>query len=546
MTFPRKNAAMLTAAVALVALTLTSVLAATPDAWWRDAVFYEIFVRSFADASAGPLAGDGIGDLQGLIDHLDYLNDGNPQTTADLGVTALWLMPINPSPSYHGYDVTDYFAVNPQYGDVALMKRLVTEAHRRGIRVIVDFVPNHASSRHPLFLRAVAGGPGTPERRMFRFAPQPEQPRNPWGYPNWHRTRDGFYYGFFGADMPDWNFRDPAVTEHHRRAAEFWLREVGVDGFRLDAVRYLYENGDQQQDLPETKAWLRDFTAYCHSIKPDAFVVGECSASTTITADYLNEHALDSLFEFDFARATLASVRYELGWVYAHQLDRIQHDYTAPDDAATFLSNHDQNRVASELGGDTRALKFAAGLLLTAPGVPFLYYGEEIGMTGRKPDPDLRTPMQWTSAPGAGFSTAAPWHAVNAGADIRNVATESADPTSLLASYRTLIRLREDSPALRHGAPVAATVVADNVCVEARQTDRELVLVLANFNTSPVARPVVSIAASNLRATWTVENGLGSEAVAPPAPAADGSVKDWTPVAELPPQSVTVIRYRKP
>ncbi len=538
---PRVLAAMILATVA------SGPLFAGTAAWWRDAVFYEVFVRSFADAARGPLAGDGVGDLEGLIEHLDYLNDGKPASGTDLGVTALWLMPVNPSPSYHGYDVTDYFGVNPQFGDVALMKRLVTEAHRRGIRLIVDLVLNHASSRHPLFLRAVAGGPAAPERREFRFAPLPEELEGPWGTPVWHRAADGsFYYGLFSAEMPDWNFRDSAVTAHHRRVADFWLRDIGVDGFRLDAVRYFFEDGEQQQDLPATIAWLRDFTAYCHTIKPDSFVVGEVAARTSITSDYLNRRALDSDFEFDFARATIWAVRDGLAGIYAQQLQRMQRAYVARDGWSTFLSNHDQDRVASQLDDDPRKLRFAAELLFTAPGVPFLYYGEEIGMTGRKPDPDLRTPMQWTGAPGAGFSPAAPWHAVNADSARCNVAVESADPHSLLALYRQLIRLREGSPALRHGEPVPATVAADNVYVAMRQAADEVVLILANFNPVAVARPAVSASPSNLRPGWKATGGLGAEPLATLAPAADGSFRDWSPVAELPGQSVTVIRWRKP
>jgi glycosidase len=362
----------------------------------------------------------------------------------------------------------------------------------------------------------------------------------------WHRTRDGFYYGLFSAEMPDWNFRDPAVTAHHRRVADYWLREVGVDGFRLDAVRYFFEAGEQQQDLAETKAWLRDFTAYCHSVKPGSFVIGECAAGTTIASDYLNRGSLDSLFEFDSARAIIAAVRYGLAGIFAQQQARMQRAYASADDWAMFLGNHDQERVASQLGDDARKLKFAAELQLTSPGVPFIYYGEEIGMTGRKPDPDLRTPMQWTGAPGAGFSTVPPWHAVNADVPRRNVAAESANKGSLLSLYRYLIRLNEDSPALRRGDPVPATVAAANVYVAVRQIDDEVVLVLANFNPDPVRQPGVSAAASRLRADWTAKNELGSQAVAPLVPAADGSFRDWVPVAELPGQSVTVIRWRKP
>jgi alpha-amylase len=202
--------------------------------------------------------------------------------------------------------------------------------------------------------------------------------------------------------------------------------------------------------------------------------------------------------------------------------------------------------VAGQLEGDDRKLRFAAELFLTAPGVPFIYYGEEIGMTGRKPDPDLRTPMQWTGAPGAGFATATPWHAVNPDYQQRNVAVESADNTSLLALYRRLIRLNADSPALRRGAPVAVTGTADNVYAAMRQTDDEVVLVLANFNPGPVQPPPLSAVASHLRAGWKASSELSPGPVAPLAPAGDGSFHDWVPVAELPGQTVTVIRWRRP
>jgi alpha-amylase len=311
-------------------------------------------------------------------------------------------------------------------------------------------------------------------------------------------------------------------------------------------VRYFFEDGERQQDLAETKAWLRDFTAYCHAIKPDSFVVGEVAASTTITADYLNHHSLDSDFEFDFARATIWAVRDGLAGIFAEQQARMQRAYAAADDWSTFLDNHDQERVASQLAGDPRKLRFAAELQLTSPGVQFIYYGDELGMTGRKPDPDLRTPMQWTGAPGAGFSTAPPWHAVNPDFGRRNVAAELADPGSLLSLYRRLIRLNESSLALRRGQPVAVTVAAPNVYAAMRQADGEVVLILANFNPEPVREPRVSAAASRLQATWQVTDELNPEAVAPLKPAGDGSFRDWAPVAELPGQSVTVIRWRKP
>jgi len=180
--------------------------------WWQDRVFYEIFVRSFADATTGPLANDGIGDFQGLIEKLDYLNDGDPATTTDLGITGLWLMPINPSPSYHGYDVTDYYGVHPQFGTREDFERFLAEAHHRGIRVIVDLVLNHSSSMHPRFLHALRGDPES--RDWYIFVPPDEVPATlgPWGQQVWQEKQGQHYLGIFWSGMPDLNYRNPAVT----------------------------------------------------------------------------------------------------------------------------------------------------------------------------------------------------------------------------------------------------------------------------------------------------------------------------------------------
>jgi alpha-amylase len=451
--------------------------------WWRDTVFYEIFVRSFADSTTGPLASDGIGDFQGLIDRFDYLNDGDPATTTDLGITAVWLLPIYASPSYHGYDVTDYFATNPDYGDLALFKKLVVEAHHRGIRVILDLVLNHASSEHPLFKQAIREDATPAQSDVFIFSPVAKQAAGPWGDRCWH-YRDGiFYYGIFDSGMPDWNFLNHAVTEHHRKVAAFWLKEVGVDGFRLDAVRYFFEQGDSLQDLAETKRWLHQFADYCRELKPDAYLIGEAWTDTEGAADYVKSAGLDSTFEFDLAKALIESASFASPAIVARRLERTRAAY--PEAVfGTFLANHDQERILTQLGGDRSKARLAALLQFTAPGIPFIYYGEEIGMQGKKPDPDLRTPMQWTPGENAGFTDGTPWHPVNKDYPKVNINTEAASPDSLLSLYRQLVRLRAQSPALRSGTSIAGfTYEGRGLYADLRESPTDIVLVVVNTTT---------------------------------------------------------------
>ena len=207
--------------------------------WWNDSVFYEIFVRSFKDSN-----GDGIGDLNGLIEKLDYLQD--------LGVTGLWLMPIHPSPSYHGYDVTDYYSINPDYGTLDDFKRLVTEAKQRNIRIIIDYVLNHTSTEHPWFV--ASQDPQSPYRDWYVWS------KTDPGQEHWHRAANGdYYYGFFGEHMPDLNYTNPEVTEKMNDVARFWLQDIGIDGLRLDAAKYLVEEGTVIQNSDSTHEWYKNF-----------------------------------------------------------------------------------------------------------------------------------------------------------------------------------------------------------------------------------------------------------------------------------------------
>ena len=496
-----------------VAATAAPPTAAAPG-WWQDRVFYEIFVRSFADATTGPLANDGIGDFQGLIEKLDYLNDGDPATTTDLGITGIWLMPINPSPNYHGYDVTDYYGVHPEFGTRQDFERFLAEAHRRGIRVIVDLVLNHSSSQHPRFVQALRGDPAS--RDWYIFVPPDAVPTTlgPWGQQVWQEKQGQHYLGIFWAGMPDLNYRNPAVTAEAERIAEFWLRKMNVDGFRLDAIRHLIEDGDVMTDTPETRAWLRAFQARLRQIEPDVLTIGEVWASTEAVSEYIAEDALDLAFEFDLATAILDAARTGTKAKLAYTLDNVAASYPA-NRYATMITNHDQNRVASELGEDTARLKLAAGLLLTAPGVPFVYYGEEIGQIGEKPDEMIRNPMPWSSAAHGGFTQAnRPWEPLQPGHATRNVAVQDADPASLLNHYRRLIRLRQAEAALSRGSFRSIETGREDVIAWERAAEGRRLIVVANLSDATIGDfPVpgsdgAAVAAELLHATPVVAGAV--------------------------------------
>lgn len=426
------------------------------DVWWQDAVFYQVFVRSFADSTDGPLAGDGVGDIRGLIERLDYLNDGDPDTHDDLGITAIWLMPITASPSYHGYDTTDYKLINPDYGTNDDMLELIRECRERGIRVIIDLVLNHCSNRHPWFLDALHED--SEKRDWFIWVDEDPGFRGPWGQRVWHRAdargRDGvgIYYGIFSERMPDLNFRNPEVTEAAYDIATFWLADMGIDGFRLDAIRHLIENGRIQDNTPETHDWLRGFFEHCKSVRDDAFLVGEVWADSDDVSRYVGDQ-MDTAFEFTLGYRIVDAISQQNAGVLVDQLRRIISLY--PHGMyATFLRNHDQPRTRSELGGCEASARLAATILLTLPGVPFIYYGEELGMEAVKSrgDTSLRTPMPWNDGELGGFSSAEPWQPFADGRSAANVLTQTGDPDSMLSLHRRLIRLRQTHSALRTGA----------------------------------------------------------------------------------------------
>src|SRR5437867_5357319 len=439
--------------------------AAVAPAWTRGAVCYEVFVRSFYDSN-----GDGIGDLKGLIEKLDYIDK--------LGASCIWLMPVAASPSYHGYDVSDYYNVEPAYGTNDDFKRLMKEAHRRGIVVLVDLVLNHSSSEHPYF-QAALHDTTSPYRAWYRFAPTARGK-------DWHHApvRDEYYYGLFWSGMPDLNYDTPAVREEAKRIATFWLRDMGVDGFRLDAVPYLVEEASCLAGCPGTHAFLREYAAHVRAVKPDAYTVGEVWGSINAMLPYYPDQ-LTSYFGFELADSLLSAVRHGSAAGLLGGYLRLQ-DTLPSYRWSPFLSNHDGTRVMTALGSDLSRARIAATLLLTLPGLPFIYYGEEIGMTGDKPDPRIRTPMQWSPHSGVGFTTGTPWEAPQPDSITTNVALEEADPGSLLNLYRRLIHLRRENQALATGTLVPLTANNPHVAAYLRSAGDHAVLVVANVGATPV------------------------------------------------------------
>jgi glycosidase len=460
-----------------------------PNPWWNDTVFYEVFVRSFYDSD-----GDGVGDINGLIERLDYINDGDPATTDDLGVTGLWLMPIMESPSYHGYDVVDYFQVDREYGRNEDFERLIEEAHARGMRVIVDLVLNHTGRDHPWFQESL--DPDSERRDWYVWADENPGYPGPWGQRVWHGTaaagEQDYYYGVFWEGMPDLNLANPEVTEAVQEAARFWLEDMGADGFRLDAVKHLIEDGRIQENTPATHEWLREFYTFYKDVEPEAFAVGEAWTSTRQVLDYTGDE-VDIAFQFDLAADIVNSSEVGIG----------------------------------NLFGDE-----------------FIYYGEEIGMMGVKPDEDIRLPMQWSSGNAAGFSEGTPWRPPYEDYQERNVAAQEGDPDSLLNHYRTLIQLRNSHESLRMGDWLLVDTRPGHLLAFIRHIADEMILVLVNPGKNAISDYTLNLPEGPLTDPMEASLLFGEGSVVAPAVNAAGGFTEYAPLPSLPPQSTFIIQLR--
>jgi alpha-amylase len=505
--------------LALLAATLIAHPGAaqqTAPAWTRGAVCYEIFVRSFQDSD-----GDGIGDLPGLTSRLDYI--------AGLGATCVWLMPVAESPSYHGYDVSDYYRVEADYGTNDDFRHFTDEAHRRGIRVLVDMVLNHSSNRLPAF-RAALRDTASPYRSWFRFSPTPRG-RGPFGE-GWHRSsvREEYYYGAFSRVMPDLDYHTPAVREEAKRIATFWLREMHVDGFRLDAVPFLVEDGECLRECAGTYAFLHEYAEHVRSVNPEAYTIGEATwGPLTELLPYYPDQ-LTSYFAFELRDSLVSALRTGQAAGLLGGYLRLQ-DTLPAYRWSPFLSNHDQTRVMTSLGGDMARAKLGATLLLTLPGLPFIYYGEEIGMTGDKPDERIRTPMQWRPGAGTGFTTARAWESAQPDSQTTTVAAQDADPGSLLNLYRRLIHLRRDNDALAAGRLVPVQASSPQVAAYVRRAGDHAALVVANLGGTAVTNVALDARDSTLPAgRYAPTSLLGGTNGATLQVGRDGRLRHYIPV----------------
>ncbi|MCL2003148.1 MAG: alpha-amylase family glycosyl hydrolase [Oscillospiraceae bacterium] len=411
--------------------------------------FYEIFVGSFCDSD-----GDGLGDLQGLISKLDYLN--NPRGRDTLGVSGIWLMPINPSPTYHKYDVTDYYAVDPGYGTMEDFERLIAEARERGIDVIIDLVINHTSSKHPWFLAALEELRSGSEPRYQLYYNFTDERVGADYYP---APGGKFYEAHFWNEMPDLNMDNEALRGEILNIARFWL-EKGVAGFRLDAARHVYNS--QARNL-EFWTWFVDA---CRDIKEDIFLVGEVwSGESEILPFY--ETGL-AVFNFPFAGhdGTInRSLNSGNGGRLASELERWDREIRLrnPDGInCLFLSNHDTGRSAGFIPDPNRR-KLAAAVYLLVPGSPFIYYGEEIGMTGSGIDENKRTAMLWSASDPTGIPRN-PAGAEQVRAPAQGVAEQLADRNSLLNYYRAVLALKARHPSLYDGEVVKIDLENQGLC----------------------------------------------------------------------------------
>jgi len=478
--------------------------------WWKEGVIYQIYPRSFKDTT-----GDGIGDLNGIVQKLDYL--------ADLCVDAIWLSPVYTSPDVDfGYDVSSYRDIDPKFGTMKDFRKLVNEAGKRGIRIVMDLVLNHSSDQHAWF-RESRSSRDNPKRDYYiwKDAKRRGGPPNNWQSVfggsawEWDDSTKQYYLHMFYKEQPDLNWRNPDVRQDLLDIFKFWL-DIGVSGFRLDVFN-LYIKDKKFRDNPAKLLGLRPFERQIHKYDcdrpelmgvledirkvldayPGTYAVGETFLSDhEKSASYCGDRLLQQTFNFDFL---------ECAWnsgCFASEVEEWEQALGEEKWPNYVLNNHDVERAASRygIGEDDERLKVAAGLLLTLRGTPFLYYGEEIGMrevslkrnqikdpVGRRYWPfykgrdGCRTPMQWTTKQNAGFSDSDPWLPIHPDYADRNVETQTEKPQSLLNFYRQVLALRREVPALSCGEMKFIGDLPGGVMGYERACENSRAVVLLNF-----------------------------------------------------------------
>ncbi|MDR0914431.1 MAG: hypothetical protein LBM65_04625 [Oscillospiraceae bacterium] len=495
--------------------------------------YYQIWISSFCDSN-----NDDTGDIPGIISQLDYLNDGDPETTDDLGITGIWLSPTMPSPSYHKYDVTDYYNIAPEFGTLEDFDKFIAECNKRGIKVILDLVLNHASSRHPWFLQALEeaeSGNFDGYAKYFEIEKSDTQPAS--GYRQVAGTDDLWYEGNFSGEMPEWDLSSESTREEFKKISKFWL-DRGVGGFRLDAVKYFTNN---HTDGIEFLTW---YMQTLREINPDAYVVGENWDSNSEIYD-VYESKINTQFAFSFAGAdgqyvfaarNGANVKKYVAALLNYE-QKIKEIY--PDAInGYFLSNHDMVRSANPLS-TLENEKMAAALYMLAPGNTFTYYGEEIAIKSESTDNDayFRTPMIWDSEniPGIYVPGVVEPYVPEAG----GVKQQLADENSLLNFYSRAIRLRGQNPGIARGeTSLMVDFGVEQTMGYVTEYDGQKLLIV--FNGSEDSTAVLQV-----KDKFQVEEFRGGLVASAPIKTADGTEALQVLCADgeltMPPKSAAVI-----
>lgn len=486
--------------------------------------YYEIFVYSFYDSD-----GDGIGDINGVIEKLDYVQE--------LGFNGIWLMPVMPSTTYHKYDVTDYCAIDTEYGTMEDFERLVEECHKRDIRLIIDMVMNHSSSKHPWFTEvceylktlpadAKPDASVCPYVNYYHFSKeQTDSTYYQVGGTDW------YYEGSFWSEMPDLNWEDGALEKEFEDIAEFWIGK-GIDGFRMDAVMHISET-DKQLNINV----LNWFYTYCQSLSPDFYMVSEVWANMATITDYYASKT-PSMFNFDGANAEGKLIKTARGNYKAENFVKSMLNYQTEFGAvyegyidAPFITNHDMGRASNALNANSDDVKMAAGLLMTMNGSPFVYYGEEIGMasSGTK-DENKRLAMLWSDTDKTGMTRgpkAADEGIISA---FPAVDVQMADETSILNYYKRGIRLRNENPELARGTLALVEELCDGHQAVITKTYEDSVIAIA-YNTSDemieIALTDTELASMGIRGYLTLHGEV---------------ITLQNGVLSMPPQSICVLK----
>ncbi|MCH7401893.1 alpha-amylase family glycosyl hydrolase [Belliella kenyensis] len=445
--------------------------------WPHSGITYEIFIQSFYDSD-----GDGIGDINGVTKKLDHIKE--------LGANAIWFMPIMPSPSYHKYDVTDYKEIHTDYGTLDDFKKMIKEAHKKDLKIVIDMIINHTSTEHPWFQESQKGR-DNPYRDYYVWAQKDTIAEflnkktitlDSDNIRQWHDPGHGedFYYGFFYGGMPDLNFDNPKVRKEIYDIGKFWLEEVGVDGFRLDAAKHIFPD-DRPEDNHD---FWKEFRAEMTKIKPDVYLVGEVYDMKEVVAPYLP--GLPALFNFDFHYTLLEAYEKVNGKLLVEKQKEVLDFYANITDDfidATFSSNHDQPRLLNSLDQNPKKYKQAINILMTMPGAPYLYYGEEIGMLGKKPDEHIREPFLWDIK--ANDKGRATWIEPEYSTDemVTPLAIQKSMSTSYFNHYKEIIKLRNTQQVLALGnLELYEGDAPDELMIYYRDYEGERFLVLHNIS----------------------------------------------------------------